>query len=356
MVENTTKSSKHLVFITTGFPANESDVNCLPWLSGYILALSKEIGSHNISILSLQHPFKKGYYQWNGINVYSAGGKNEKGIFRFLTFQKIKNAFNKIREKHSDIVIHSCWLTASAFLGNQFSAKFGYLHIASIFGQDALPSNKYLPLLNLNSTKIIANSSYSANIYEASTGKKIDGIIPIGINPNIYQPFEITITKYDLISVGNLYELKQFHIIVRLVEQLKLKFPTLNAAIAGDGPDKDALQLMIDEKGLNNSIHLLGAIPNPEILNFMRSGKVFVHPSRYEASSHAMLEANYAGIQVVCGNVGHYPVPNYVHITGGYSAMFEKITTLLSSKKPLPTAKVYLIHETILHYRALYQL
>ncbi len=352
---NYTKSNKHLVLITPGFPDNESDANCLPWLTGYILALANDIGNENITVLSLQHPFKEGWYSWNKIKVYSAGGQNKKGIYRFFTFRKIKTAFQKIRKQHPDIVIHSCWLTATAYIGNQFSSKYGYPHIASIFGQDALPSNNYLSLLNNTSTKIIANSAFSANIYSSSTGKKADAAITIGINPNVYKPSKPTETQYDLVSVGNLYELKQYHIIVRLVEQLKIKFPKLNAAIAGDGPDKEALQLMIDEKGLNSSIHLVGAIPNPEILNFIRKGKVFIHPSRYEASSHAMLEANYAGLPVVCSKVGYYPTSGYVFQCDGYSAMHDKIVALLSTRLRLPPAEVPMIDETIRRYRELYQ-
>ncbi len=353
---NSSQSNKHLVLITPGFPTNEADVNCLPWLSGYILALSKEIGTQNITILSLQYPFNEGWYEWKGIKVYSAGGKNKKGIFRFLTFRKIKNAFEKIRKKHKNIVIHSCWLTATAYLGDQFSAKYNFLHIASIFGQDALPSNNYLSLLKNSSTKIIANSTFSSNVYTASTGKKTDAVISIGINPNIYNPFENIEKQYDLVCVGNIYELKQYHLIVRLVEQLKIKFPNLNAAIAGDGTGKDDLQLMIDEKGIRSSIHLLGAIPNPEILNFIRKGKIFVHPSKYEASSHAMLEANYAGLHVICGKVGHTPVPGYVHVCEGYSAMHDKIVTLLSASSLLQTPEVPMIDETVRRYRDFYQI
>ncbi|HET8964144.1 MAG TPA: hypothetical protein VFM99_09615, partial [Chitinophagales bacterium] len=69
-----------ILILTPGFPIDEQDNNCIPFIQDYVLALAENIGKENICLISFQYPFVKGNYLWNGITIYSAGGKNRKNI------------------------------------------------------------------------------------------------------------------------------------------------------------------------------------------------------------------------------------------------------------------------------------
>ncbi|CAN5584163.1 hypothetical protein BH11BAC2_BH11BAC2_09040 [soil metagenome] len=355
MAGNFTESDKHLIILTPGFPEDELDFNCLPSVQGYIQALAKEIGPQRITVLSFQYPFEKGWYQWKGINVYSAGGKNKRGIFRIFTFLKIKKVFAAIRKQHPEIVIHSLWLTATAYLGQQFASRYNLTHIASILGQDALSSNHYLKLMKKEKLQIVANSQFSADQLTVHFQSKLPVmVIPLGINPEQYEQLTTSTTQYDLVTAGSFTELKRYHLFIELVKDLKKDFPQLKVAMAGDGPLRKKLQQQIAEEGLITTISLLGAIPNNTILKLFHQSKIFVHTSRYEASSHAILEAGYAGIPTVCFKVGFHPVKDMIYPCSDLAEMKIRITSLLSQPIHFVPTPVPLIHETVKQYRELY--
>ncbi|MDE2222751.1 MAG: glycosyltransferase, partial [Candidatus Omnitrophica bacterium] len=72
----------------------------------------------------------------------------------------------------------------------------------------------------------------------------------------------------------------------------------------GDGPIRDALLQTIEESGLNDTVKLLGAQPRDKIIEFLGKTDVFLLPSKNEAFSVALLEAQAMEVPVVACNVG----------------------------------------------------
>lgn len=68
-------------------------------------------------------------------------------------------------------------------------------------------------------------------------------------------------------------------------------------ALAGSGPDEEALRLLIAERGLGERVHLLPWQASP--LNFYAAIDCLTIPSRYEGVPLVMLEALAAGVPVV---------------------------------------------------------
>ena len=56
--------NKKILIITPGFPKDENDSSCVPYLQDYILALSNKIGAENIKVVATQYPFKKNIYNY----------------------------------------------------------------------------------------------------------------------------------------------------------------------------------------------------------------------------------------------------------------------------------------------------
>lgn len=110
-------------------------------------------------------------------------------------------------------------------------------------------------------------------------------------------------TKY-MITVGRLFEHQKGHsLLVEAAEQLK-KIPKLKILIAGSGPDEQSLRELIQQKGLEERVVLLGSIRNKDTLaNYYNASDIFVLPSRYEGLPLVILEASACGLPTVAFNV-----------------------------------------------------
>jgi glycosyltransferase involved in cell wall biosynthesis len=352
---SSTELGKSVLILTPGFPANEYDYNCLPSVQGYVLELAKQIGNNNVFVFSFQYPYQEGFYFWNGIKIYSAGGKNKKGISRIFTHRKIKIVASKIIKDNNFAAIHSLWLTGTTFIGVQLCRKYNLKHIASILGQDAKPSNLYLRILKLHNIYIIANSEFSANKYHITTGKKVNQIIPLGLNLETYHPINVSNKTYDIIGCGSLSNLKQFEHFIPITIALKKTNPRIKVAIIGAGPKYSELKLKIEQNDLSNNLILLGSIEHPEVLTYLSKAKIFLHTSEYEASSHVMLEANYCGLPTVSYNVGYHPMNNLNYNCVSIDEMIQRIELLLKNPSPKTTSIIPTINETVKAYRKLYK-
>jgi glycosyltransferase involved in cell wall biosynthesis len=87
-------------------------------------------------------------------------------------------------------------------------------------------------------------------------------------------------------------------IMSRLVDRLGVGTP-VSLRIAGDGPQRDALQRAIDRARLADRIQLLGRCTHEQIRNELHAADVFLLPTIRESFGLAALEARCAGVPVV---------------------------------------------------------
>ena len=80
------------------------------------------------------------------------------------------------------------------------------------------------------------------------------------------------------------------------------RHPRVQLAIAGDGPDRGALEARARDAGLAESVHFLG--PSADPLGVIRGANVFVHPSWAESFPYVILEAMAVGVPIVASDVG----------------------------------------------------
>ena len=81
--------------------------------------------------------------------------------------------------------------------------------------------------------------------------------------------------------------------------------PTAHLAIIGEGEDRALLKTLIEKRGLQDRVHLLGFIE--DAARFLKAFDVFVLPSRKEGLPYAILEAGWAEVPVVAATVGGIP-------------------------------------------------
>ena len=117
----------------------------------------------------------------------------------------------------------------------------------------------------------------------------------------IPNPIEITKpAKYGrkrVISCGRLTEQKNHKMLIEAFSWISKDFPEWTMDIYGEGPLKDNLQSLINEKGLESRITLKGNVAN--LHEEISDAELFVLSSDYEGLSNALLEAMMMGLPCI---------------------------------------------------------
>jgi glycosyltransferase involved in cell wall biosynthesis len=107
-----------------------------------------------------------------------------------------------------------------------------------------------------------------------------------------------------LLSVGRLREPKDFLTLVRAIAALEHR-DDVRLRIAGDGPDRPALEQEIARHRLHDRVELLGT--RDDVDRLLADSGVFVLSSDSEGMPMSVLEAMAAGVPVVASAVGGVP-------------------------------------------------
>ena len=103
-----------------------------------------------------------------------------------------------------------------------------------------------------------------------------------------------------IVSVGRLSSEKQYDVAVKVADKLHKKNKQFVWFIAGDGPEKNKLQKLVDEYQLKENVILTGLLLNPYPL--IKCADVLVITSMYEAQPMVANEALILGTPVITTN------------------------------------------------------
>lgn len=294
-------SNKHIVLLVPGFPKDESDENCTPYLQEFLRALAKERPEWKLQVVALQYPFKKGKYLWNGIQVHALGGAN-KVWKKQAVRRRAKSLVRKLHAARPIDILHSFWLGEASKLGMQLAHQLKIDWFATAMGQDCKADNRYLRKLDPAKARMIAAVSPRAAelLAENWHGAKVESIA-WGLEA---LDFEAETREIDILGVGSLIPLKRWDRFMRVVSLLRERHPHLKAKIVGGGKLEGELKAMRDKLGLQENLEFLGEMPRSAALALMRKSKVLLHCSDYESMGYAMMEAYQNGAHVVSTRVG----------------------------------------------------
>lgn len=301
------KQLKHLLLITPGFPIDEQDTSCLPSLQQFVLNYKKLHPELQITIISLHYPFYKSAYKWHGVNVYCTQGKNKTGVRRAITIYKSFKKALSIHQKNSIDAIISIWATDGALAAKYVARKLHVPFFVWAWGQEVKPGNKYLKLINPKPEQIAVMSDFQNEVLFQSYGFKAKYIIPNAITKDAFPILNTGKRDIDLLAVGSLIPLKQYHLFVEIVKWYKDNIQSdVKAVLAGDGILKNELLKLSYQLGLEENLTFSGSIPHNQIFELMNNAKLFIHPSNYEGHSTVLLEALYSG----CKAMAFVPISN----------------------------------------------
>lgn len=110
-------------------------------------------------------------------------------------------------------------------------------------------------------------------------------------------------TKVNAVTVGRLVPWKRVDRILEAIAQIR----NMGLVIVGDGPERERLERMAWELGLNDRVYFAGSRSKSETLSLMAACDLFVLNSTYEGLPHVVLEAMSLGLPVVATSVGGTP-------------------------------------------------
>jgi glycosyltransferase involved in cell wall biosynthesis len=355
VLTKTIESGSKILFLVPGFPRDEKDSTCIPALQQYVYHFAKHNRNILVRVIAFQYPYTKRKYSWNGIEVYPCGGKGRRRLGRLITWLRAIKYVLQEHFRNEIFLIHSFWLEECTFVGQLMSRLLSVTHIASIMGQDALQRNLYLRYLSFSSMFISAGSSNAGDAFYNSTRRKVDAIIPIGLdvcNFNINRNEQTR--KIDILGVGSLIPLKNYKLFIEIIGKLARHFPKIKAAIIGDGVERSHLNKMILEKGLENNMELLGELSRPEAIQYMYRSKILLHTSTYESQGYVFLEALYCGLTVICFNVGFVEKSEKMLVCSDEMVMLNNLKGILNHNLPHQPILLKSIDETVNEFEHIY--
>lgn len=136
-----------------------------------------------------------------------------------------------------------------------------------------------------------------------------------------------------ILCIGELLPNKNQQMAIRMMPEIVKKFQDAMLLIAGNGPEKNNLENLIAELGLQNNVKLLGYVTN--LQDYQHIADVCVSCSKREGLPLNIVEAMMSGTPVVATyNRGHRELitdeqNGYLVSINDNSSMIEKVLTLL---------------------------
>jgi glycosyltransferase involved in cell wall biosynthesis len=146
----------------------------------------------------------------------------------------------------------------------------------------------------------------------------------------------------DLLYAGRLIDTKNVELIIEAVAILAKENVVATASIVGDGPELNNLLKLTKELGVQSQITFHGFLKkNVDVWGLMKKCAIFISPSIREGFGFAVMEAHFAGAQVLIAQHSNNSANYYLNDLEGVVAVkdasartyAEAIKSLLSNLK-----------------------
>jgi glycosyltransferase involved in cell wall biosynthesis len=161
-----------------------------------------------------------------------------------------------------------------------------------------------LPLLYTGTEMVTVSDSSRSELVDLGFPHERIHIIYNGVDTRTYTPSMGVKTEAPSICyVGRLKRYKRVEILLRAVKGLTDEFPDLMLRIAGKGDDRERLEGLVRDLGIEDHVEFMGFVSTEEKLDLLRSSWAFAMPSVKEGWGITGLEANACGTPVVAFDV-----------------------------------------------------
>jgi colanic acid/amylovoran biosynthesis glycosyltransferase len=132
-------------------------------------------------------------------------------------------------------------------------------------------------------------------------------VIRCGVPLDRLPPKESGSGRPTIICVGRLSPEKGQAGLLRAFARLRANYPDPTLRLVGDGPDRQALERLSEELGVNDAVTFAGRLPEPETLVEIARADLLVLPSFMEGLPIVLMEAMALGVPVIASRVAGIP-------------------------------------------------
>lgn len=200
--------------------------------------------------------------------------------------------------------------TAYVLLGARL---FGYRTVLSAHGSDVHePRPSLRPLLPHLLSRADALTAVSDTLATAvqrlapSAGSRLR-VIPNGIDLDFWAAPRRNPREPRIVAVARLEPVKGLDVLLRAFALLRERRPDARLDIIGDGAEREALQALARNLGLDACVAFRGALPRDAVRERLSAAACFALTSRSEGMPLALLEAMAVGVPAVASAVGAVP-------------------------------------------------
>ena len=205
-------------------------------------------------------------------------------------------------------------------LGVRISKKFKIPNILSLHGGDIYdPTKKLSPhrwwifricikyVLNHSDHVIAQSGNTKENAEKYYPCKKKIQVIPLPYQEVAFEPVsreDLGMNESDLylISIGRLVRRKGYDYLLHALAQIERA--DLKLIILGEGPERENLQKIIKEKGLESRVIMPGTVSEKRKFQYLNCADIYVLSSVHEGFGIVLQEAMQAGLPIVSTNYG----------------------------------------------------
>ena len=178
-----------------------------------------------------------------------------------------------------------------------------------LFGHDTLAGKIYLTaerILMLRGDLYLFESANSEEVFRDKIGnpKGLVRVVHNGVSRAEFKSVKLRNDATDLIFMGELRPVKGIDILIEAIALLHRQGRPLSATLIGDGPQRGALQALVERFNLSAAITFKPAMPAREAMTY---GRIMVVPSRSESLPYVVLEAAAAEKPLLVTHVGGIP-------------------------------------------------
>jgi len=240
-----------------------------------------------------------------------------------LSFDLVSNSKNKIIRLiemiFSTIFYKYDIVHVDVYSGHAINFAFIVSKIAKIRGKKVilnLRGGKLAELYNSkkekldklfsNATIILSPSKFLIQFFQ-SKNIKVE-YLPNSIELENFPYNNNIVNTKSILWVRAFNEIYCPEVVIESFQIVKNKFP--DATLTMVGPDKGKLneiKNMIKTLGLDESIKIVGAVPNNKLFKYYQSHSVFLNTTSYESFGVCVAEAASCGTPIISNNVGELP-------------------------------------------------
>jgi len=160
-------------------------------------------------------------------------------------------------------------------------------------------------------------------------------IIHCGVDPSLFSRVRHANQGKRLLFVGRLAAVKGLPVLFEAIAQIRNDRPDILLTIAGDGPDRAALETTARSLGIAENLRFLGYQSQTQVRQLLAETDVFVMSSFAEGVPVVLMEAMAAGVPVVATRIAGIPelvedgVSGFLVPPGDAQSLAERIGALL---------------------------